>query len=45
RYQTATDVKYDKIQLPDLNPRRVPLASTTIDDDDLCFGEQEEIFS
>ncbi|CAF1180249.1 unnamed protein product [Rotaria sordida] len=45
RYQTATDVKYDKIQLPDLNPRRTPLALTTIDDDDLCFGEQEEICS
>ncbi|CAF2723553.1 unnamed protein product [Rotaria sp. Silwood2] len=41
-YQTATDVKYDKIQLPDLNPRRPTLVSATTDDDEPCFCEQDE---
>ncbi|CAF1133536.1 unnamed protein product [Rotaria sordida] len=43
-YQTATDVKYDQIHSPDLNPRRGTFTSTTDDDDDddePRFGEEE----
>ncbi|CAF1413203.1 unnamed protein product [Rotaria sordida] len=42
RYQTATDVKYNQIHSPDLNPRRGTFTSTTDDDDDEPrFGEEE----
>ncbi|CAF1466257.1 unnamed protein product [Rotaria sordida] len=42
RYQTATDVKYDQIHSPDLNPRRGTFTSTTDDDDDEPRFSEEE---
>jgi hypothetical protein len=42
RYQTATDVKYDKMHSEDLNPDRTTSVSTLDDDDDPRFGEQDE---
>ncbi len=46
RYQTATDVKYNKIHSADLAPERKISTSKSNgdddDDDDPCFGVQDE---
>ena len=47
RYQTATDVKHDKIHSENFNSKRATSVTTTDDDDDdePYFGEEEGIIS
>ncbi|CAF1093827.1 unnamed protein product [Rotaria magnacalcarata] len=43
KYITARDIKYGKMQSSDLNPKPIIMPTAIIDDDDEpCFGEQDE---
>jgi hypothetical protein len=41
-YQSATDVKYDTYHSAEMHPRKSTFASTTDEDDDPQFGEQDD---